>query len=281
LINEFLTFVRDQQVRESELVAKYGKKIIKHKSTLGDDIWDTYEQVLIAALAHGDDVTAEECFAALYRKFPTSVRVQRLSAMRLEAKGSYGKAEDTYKDILEKDPTDQISLKRLIAIEKANDKPERAITLLNKYLNVYMADVEAWQELADLYCNMQLYENAAYCYEELILASPNNYHIYVRYAELLYTMGGADNLELAKKYYSYALELSQDNNVRALYGLLLTLKELALKSAPSKAHTDLAASTRSKLDKLYARSELSAVVKTVLDKLNSPETKDKKDKQSQ
>lgn len=37
LINEFLTFVRDQQVRESELVAKYGKKIIKHKSTLGDD----------------------------------------------------------------------------------------------------------------------------------------------------------------------------------------------------------------------------------------------------
>jgi hypothetical protein len=56
---------------------------------------------------------------------------------------------------------------------------------------------------------------------------------------------------------------------------------LALKSAPSKAHTDLAASTRSKLDQLYARSELSAVVKTVLDKLNSPETKDKKDKQSQ
>jgi hypothetical protein len=28
--------------------------------------------------------------------------------MRLEAKGSYGKAEDTYKDILEKDPTDQV-----------------------------------------------------------------------------------------------------------------------------------------------------------------------------
>lgn len=36
------------------------------------------------------------------------MRVQRLSAMRLEAKGSYGKAEDTYKDILEKDPTDQV-----------------------------------------------------------------------------------------------------------------------------------------------------------------------------
>lgn len=54
------------------------------------------------------DLTRQECFAALYRKFPTSVRVQRLSAMRLEAKGAYGKAEDTYKDILEKDPTDQV-----------------------------------------------------------------------------------------------------------------------------------------------------------------------------
>jgi len=40
----------------------------------------------------------------------------------------------------------------------------------------------------------------------------------------LYTVGGVDNLEHAKKYYSYALELSHDNNVRALYGLLLVRK---------------------------------------------------------
>lgn len=60
-----------------------------------------------------------------------------------------------------------------------------------------------------------------------------------------------------------------------------TLKELALKSAPSKAHTDLAASTRRSLDQVYARSELRALVKSALDKLHSAESKDKKDKQTQ
>lgn len=46
LINEFLTFVRDQQVRESELVLKYGKKIIKHKGKLGDDSKSLYNMLL-------------------------------------------------------------------------------------------------------------------------------------------------------------------------------------------------------------------------------------------
>ena len=37
LVDEYLSFVRDQQVRESALVLKYGKKIIQSKSALGDN----------------------------------------------------------------------------------------------------------------------------------------------------------------------------------------------------------------------------------------------------
>lgn len=65
---------------------------------------------------------------------------------------------------------------------------------------------------------------ASYCFEELILAHPQNYHLYCRYGELLYSIGGQNpkhNLSLAKKYFSYSLKLSPDRNLRSLYGLVL------------------------------------------------------------
>ena len=40
-----------------------------------------------------------------------------------------------------------------------------------------------------------------------------------RYAEIRYTQGGYEHLEMAKSYYSHAVRLNP-NNMRALYGLL-------------------------------------------------------------
>ncbi len=47
-----------------------------------------------------------------------------------------------------------------------------------------------------------------------------------RYAEIRYTQGGFDNIELAKAYYSKAVTMNP-NNMRALYGLLLTSSQMA------------------------------------------------------
>ena len=41
-----------------------------------------------------------------------------------------------------------------------------------------------------------------------------------RYAEIRYTQGGVEHLEMAKVYYSHAIKLNP-NNMRSLYGLLL------------------------------------------------------------
>jgi hypothetical protein len=49
--------------------------------------------------------------------------------------------------------------------------------------------------------------------------SPQNYNIGPRYAEIKYTQGGYEHLEMAKTYYSHAVKLNP-NNMRALYGLL-------------------------------------------------------------
>lgn len=83
-----------------------------------------------------------------------------------------------------------------------------------------MTDNEAWQELSELYIAEQDFQKAAFCVEELILHSPHNHLLHQRYADIRYTQGGTENMELARAYYCQALKLNP-NNMRALYGLYL------------------------------------------------------------
>lgn len=83
-----------------------------------------------------------------------------------------------------------------------------------------MADVEAWQELSELYIIEQDFNKAAFCLEELILHNPHNHLLHQRYADIKYTQGGLENIELARSYYCQALKLNP-KNIRALYGLYL------------------------------------------------------------
>lgn len=83
-----------------------------------------------------------------------------------------------------------------------------------------MIDTEAWQELCDLYIGEHDYSKAAFCIEELILHHPQNHLYHQRYADIRYTQGRYENLELAKAYYCQTLKLCP-NNMRALYGLFL------------------------------------------------------------
>ena len=47
-------------------------------------------------------------------------------------------------------------MKRQICIRKAVGDVVTAIKLLNDYLKIFMADVDAWQELGDLYIEQQM-----------------------------------------------------------------------------------------------------------------------------
>ena len=86
----------------------------------------------------------------------------------------------------------------------------------------FMTDTEAWQELAELYTIENDLPKAAFCIEELILHNPHNHLLHQRYADIRYTQGGLENVELAKSYYCQTLKLNP-HNMRALYGLYLVL----------------------------------------------------------
>lgn len=83
-----------------------------------------------------------------------------------------------------------------------------------------MADQEAWHELCTLYLAEGDYNKALFCMEEVMLHNRHSHLIHQRLGEIRYTMGGADNLEIAKTYYLHAYKLNP-KNLRVLYGLYL------------------------------------------------------------
>lgn len=54
------------------------------------------------------------------------------------------KAQEIFSEILEQNPNDHQTLKRLAAFYRENDMLAEAISLLNKYLEVNQLDNEAW-----------------------------------------------------------------------------------------------------------------------------------------
>ncbi|XP_062084515.1 uncharacterized protein LOC133790772 [Humulus lupulus] len=104
---------------------------------------------------------------------------------------------------------------------KAQGDISGAIDCLNKYLETFMADHDAWRDLAEIYVSLQMYKQAAFCYEELILSQPTVPLHHLAYADVLYTLGGLENLQAAKKYYASTIDLTGGKSTRALFGVCL------------------------------------------------------------
>nr|SVE77226.1 EOG090X0CGE [Daphnia lumholtzi]SVE78467.1 EOG090X0CGE [Daphnia lumholtzi] len=221
---------REENCRQSEDVVDLWKEVlVNHFSKLGDEGWLVLEQVFIAALDCHNMEVANFCLSKLNQEFPDSMRVKRLKAMKYEALERYEDALDILELIIKKDETNAAPRKRKVTIYKSRGMIIEAIKELTDYLKIFMADQEAWMELSDLYISQQEWNKAAFCVEELMLHSPFN-HLYLqRYAEIKYTQGGYENLEVARSYYAQAAKLNP-NNVRALYGLLLTSVHMASNS---------------------------------------------------
>lgn len=61
--------------------------------------------------------------------------------------------------------------KRRIAILIAKGDRQTAIRDLNKYLESFGTDTEAWLQLSELFIQEGDYNRAAFCFEELILSN--------------------------------------------------------------------------------------------------------------
>jgi len=218
---------REENVRQSDDVVDIWEVLLNDAvHELGEEKWMIMEQVAVAAIdVHRTDVL-DFCLQELRRNFDSdSLRVKRLIAMKAEMNEDWDRALAILDSILEEDNSNSQARKRKVAILRAQGENARAIGELNKYVREFMNDGEAWMELCELYILEQDYAKAAFCCEELILQNPHNHLYYQKYAEIKYTQGGFEHMEMAKTYYCHAIKLNPDN-MRALYGLLLTATQL-------------------------------------------------------
>ncbi|EDW85169.1 uncharacterized protein Dwil_GK12757 [Drosophila willistoni] len=224
---------REENGRHSEDVVQLWVAVLEDKlHKTGNERHLILEQVIIAALDTARFDIAAQCTKQLSIEFPGSLRVMKFKAMRYEALEQYEDAEEVLNAIIAKDETNAAPRKRKIAILKACGNRLEAIKELNEYLKKFMSDQEAWHELCSLYLAEAEYGKAAFCMEEVLLHNPHSHLIHQRLAEIRYTMGGVENIETARTYYSQALKLNPQN-LRALYGLYLSCSFLANSRAVS------------------------------------------------
>lgn len=191
---------------------------------------------------------ADICLETIQNKFGESVRIRKLEALVLEAKGDIEESEQIYEELLrEHDASDMFILKRLVALRLSVNDLSGAIQKLNHYLSVYMSDVDAYGELADLYLRVCDYRKAAFCVEEMIVHDANHPMYHCKYGDIMYTM---EDYRTARKYYAQSVQLlldaasldtSDDNggvgdrsaskmvlsSMRPVYGLLMSCQALS------------------------------------------------------
>ncbi|XP_048007130.1 ER membrane protein complex subunit 2-like [Leguminivora glycinivorella] len=224
-IKDLLRQWRENNERRSEDVMELWVAIMDDVSKLGNEKYVILEQVLYAALDTHTYSVSKQCIALLQQEFPGSLRVTRYKAAQLEAEERYSEALELLDVIVKADETNAAARKRRVAVLKAQGLVSEAVKELVDYLKKFMSDVEAWQELCELYLQSGEYARAAFCAEELLLHQPHSHLHLQRLADIRYTMGGMENMELAKTYYCQAAKLNP-GNMRALLGLFLASNNL-------------------------------------------------------
>ncbi|KAK7864993.1 hypothetical protein R5R35_004956 [Gryllus longicercus] len=225
---DLLRLWREDNERKSQDVVNLWETILsKNIFKLGDERLLVLEQVCLASLDTNRLDIADKCLQSLAAEFPSSLRVRKLQALKLETLEKYDEALELLDSIIKRDETNAAPRKRRVAILRAKGKHSEAIKELTDYLKKFMSDQEGWQELCDLYLLEQDYARAAFCMEELILHNPHNHLIHQRYADIRYTQGGFENIELARAHYSLAFKLNP-SSIRALYGIFLCATNIAV-----------------------------------------------------
>ncbi|KAF4517777.1 hypothetical protein B566_EDAN002982 [Ephemera danica] len=206
----FRTWREDNDRKSRDVVDMWEMTLHPKLNKLGDERLLVLEQVCIAALDCNRIDIADYCLHCLAKELPMSLRVRKLQAMKFEALEKYDDALSLLESIIKRDETNAAPRKRKIAILKARGR------------NMYLNELE--------------FAKAAFCLEELLLHSPHNHLIHQRYAEIRYTQGGLENMELARAHFCQAVKLNP-KNLRALYGIYLAATNISQNSksaAPKK-----------------------------------------------
>ena len=164
-----------------------------------------------------------------------------------------------YKSMMINDQNDNESIKKYIYFMKIsvdlNNKQtiNDYIELWNFYLDVYMNDPDAYNELAQIYLMANEYDKAIFCLEELLLHSPDDYKIMNKLGDIYCSKNNSADAKIAIKYYSQSVLINP--TPRAFFGIqnsanIIIQKEKKLDDKVKK----LVDISKNELTKLYGET---------------------------
>jgi tetratricopeptide (TPR) repeat protein len=198
--------------------------VLQDRSLKDMERYSILEQLVVACLDAGRQDDAEQYLKAITAKFPVdkSTRVQMLHGRLHQSRGEWKVAEAYFDMILEADECNLHARMFKIGLLAAQGKRIDAIKAMTAHLDIFMQDQDSWLQLSKWYTQERMFQQAAFCLEELMILRPNDPFLFIRYADLQVMSG---DLPLAIKYYCQALDTCKDH-LRGLYGLITSCKSL-------------------------------------------------------
>ena len=129
-----------------------------------------------------------------------------------------------YKTMMLNNQNDNESMKKYMMFMKIsidlNNKQSinDYIEMWNLYLEAFMNDPDAYNELSNVYLMVNEYDKAAFCLEELILHSPNDYKVLNKLGDIYASKNNADDARIAIKFYSRSILIHP--TPRGFFGIL-------------------------------------------------------------
>lgn len=212
-------------------------------NTESQEKWQIYENIFLGCLRTGDNDSAYLCLEELTDRFgQKNDRILALQGLYKEATAKDNKElQDVlmwYHEILKEDPTVFSIQKRRAALLRSMGQTADAVRALTNLLELSPTDAEAWSELGDLYMTQGVYDQAVYCFEEVLIVMPNAWNIHARLGEVQYLAAGAkeggtaDQLKVlseSMRRFCRSVELC-DDYLRGYYGMKLVsdLRDICL-----------------------------------------------------
>ena len=169
-----------------------------------------------------------------------------------------------YKSLMIHNQNDKDSIKKYIMYMKIsvdlNNKQSinDYIDLWNQYLEVYMNDPDAYNELSQVYLMANEYDKAAFCLEELLLHKPNEYKILNKLGDIYVSKNSFDDAKIALKFYSRAILI--EPTPRSFFGIQNAIEIIKRKEKKlDEKNQKLLEISKKELGKLYAQTPFKDV----------------------
>jgi len=193
------------------------------------DVHARVERGVWACADAGDADGADALARATTTRFgETSRRAAFARCAAALARGDVTRAREILDGVMavkDGDADGRASRMKIAAARHVGDDVE-ATRALTAYVERYGGDERAWLELGRAHAMRCAYEEALFCYEEVMCAMPFDPSAHRRAAETLYAMGGERNLRDAKNHFAAALDFTNGRDVRAMYGVVLCARKL-------------------------------------------------------